>query len=673
MSVTVSSQQRVESRKLSNPDSLTMLRVAAWCIFFAATVPTLNFMRYGDVVSFWSDVGVVLFVGLGLIFLSLSKSDFKSTKMPVIVVCSGIFLLVGILPHVQKTALLGALIPFFSSVFMALSGGLVLWRAKISLGLNWVVARLATMIFGIGLVQTGIGLLQVFNLSYIGLLSVDFVGYSKIPLFLQDLGFKENIMGNIAQRNNYAHFLMLGIFSGCYLWATQIRGKLSSALFFLGIVTLSLLAAWSQARLLIAYAGVTACCLPYWYFFSKGRINSIQKRFLLTLMVAVVCLVISLFAGEVIANGLRHLGLPVVEGLDTALSRVGSSTVEGTGLNGSRRMIEWQKAWMIFQSYPLFGVGVGGFAWQSLWLEYYGGLAHSSEFALFAHPHSLVAILLAEVGLVGSLLVFGTFGYCLLPYFKKSNLNAENHFLILLALVGLIHSLFEYPFWYLYFLLIFMIVLVLSPTKSLLMDLPVLLRRAFGFVFGLIFFIFSVQSISVFSHLANTARLSNRDLAVVEQNILYFSDLRTHPIWRKNATHQLLILLPPTKQSSALFLPLYEDFVKLYPMDGHMFKLSILYAYQNRPADAIKAMRLLLMYYPMAASSYAKILEKYNQAELAPLFALAHQASDLYESAYTEAMKQKLAEKPNNQETVAIRRASLAVTDWLEKENETTD
>jgi O-antigen ligase len=673
MSVTVSSQQRVESRKLSSPDSLMMLRLAAWCIFFAATVPTLNFMRYGNVASFWSDVGVVLFVGLGLVFLSLSKSDSSSTQMPVIVVCSGIFLLVGVVPHVQKTALLGALIPFFASILMALSGGLVLWRAKISLGLNWVVTRLAVMIFGIGLVQGFIGLLQVFNLSDIGLLSVDFVGYSKIPLFLQDLGFKENIMGNIAQRNNYAHFLMLGIFSGCYLWATQIRGKLSSALFFLGIVTLSLLAAWSQARLLIAYAGVTACCLPYWYFFSKGRIEPIQKRLLLALMVAVVCVAISLFAGEVIANGLRHLGLPVVEGLDTALSRVGSSTVEGTGLNGSRRMIEWQKAWLIFQSYPLFGVGIGGFAWQSVWLEYHGGLAHSSAFALFTHPHNLVAILLAEVGLVGSLLVFGAVGYCLLPYFKKSNLNAENHFLILLALVGLIHSLLEYPFWNLYFLLIFMVVLVLSPAKSLLMELPVQLRRAFGLVFGLIFLIFSVQSMSVFSHLANKTRLSNRDPAAAEQNILYFSDLRTHPIWRKDATHQLLILLPPTKQSSALFLPLYEEFVKLYPLDVHLLKLSILYAYQNRLEESIKTMRLLLMYYPMAASSYAQILEKYNQAELAPLLALAHQASGLYELAYTEAMKQKLAEKPNDQKTVAIRRASLAVTDWLEKENETTD
>jgi hypothetical protein len=62
-------------------------------------------------------------------------------------------------------------------------------------------------------------------------------------------------------------------------------------------------------------------------------------------------------------------------------------------------MIEWQKAWLIFQSYPLFGVGIGGFAWQSVWLEYHGGLAHSSEFALFTHPHNLVAILLAEVGL----------------------------------------------------------------------------------------------------------------------------------------------------------------------------------------------------------------------------------------------------------------------------------
>jgi hypothetical protein len=214
---------------------------------------------------------------------------------------------------------------------------------------------------------------------------------------------------------------------------------------------------------------------------------------------------------------------------------------------------------------------------------------------------------------------------------------------------------------------------VLSPAKSLLMELPILLRRAFGLVFGLIFFIFSVQSISVFSHLANKTRLINRDPAVVEQNILYFSDLRTHSIWRKNATHQLLILLPPTKQSSALFLPLYEEFVKLYPLDVHLLKLSILYAYQNRLEESMKTMRLLLMYYPMAASSYAQILEKYNQAELAPLLALAHQASGLYESAYTEAMKQKLAEKPHYQKTVAIRRASLAVTDWLEKENETTD
>ena len=78
---------------------------------------------------------------------------------------------------------------------------------------------------------------------------------------------------------------------------------------------------------------------------------------------------------------------------------------------------------------------------------------------------------------------------------------------------------------------------------------------------------------------------------------------------------------------------------------------------------------LLLMYYPMASMHYAGFLKKANQLELAPLLVLANRASDLYESAYKEAMKQKLAEQTNDQEVVAIRRASLAVTNDLEATN----
>ena len=46
MSLTVLSQQSFEDGKLSNQTHFTMLKLAAWCIFFATTVPTLNFMRY---------------------------------------------------------------------------------------------------------------------------------------------------------------------------------------------------------------------------------------------------------------------------------------------------------------------------------------------------------------------------------------------------------------------------------------------------------------------------------------------------------------------------------------------------------------------------------------------------------------------------------------------------
>ncbi|WP_312854398.1 PglL family O-oligosaccharyltransferase [Paludibacterium denitrificans] len=160
---------------------------------------------------------------------------------------------------------------------------------------------------------------------------------------------------------------------------------------------------------------------------------------------------------------LNRLGLPIH--LDSGADRIMDAGF------GARRRIEWTKAWEVFKANPWFGVGLGGFGSQSVWMEAYLGLPKVPESWLFTQSHNLIFQLLAETGLVGtSVVVIGLIA-CTGPYFRKSEQTVDNLLLVSIAMMILGHSMFEYPLWYLPFLTALVLICSLSPAKSYALNL----------------------------------------------------------------------------------------------------------------------------------------------------------------------------------------------------------
>lgn len=232
--------------------------------------------------------------------------------------------------------------------------------------------------------------------------------------------------GNINQSNHIAAYLGMSLSSVLYL---RYSGRLSA------------LSSWSAIAILIAGLALTGqrsaavyACLPLIVALLAWRSLPAHRSALLK-------------AG---------LALPVLFGLMNLLIRLLSThatlpleAMTTKPLYSNRRDF-WQHTWLMFSNHPLLGVGFDQF-WPAFF-EQIDVLKTSAEAP--THPHNLIAALLAETGLAGTLAVFVPIGIWL----WRSRLAAVSLVqwlaLIQILIIGF-HSMIEYPLWYSYFLIPF--------------------------------------------------------------------------------------------------------------------------------------------------------------------------------------------------------------------------
>ena len=125
------------------------------------------------------------------------------------------------------------------------------------------------------------------------------------------------------------------------------------------------------------------------------------------------------------------------------------------------RAIIWRNAWQVFNMHPLRGWGWGQIGW-GLEQTTVAGRLHPLPLENIDNAHDLILELLAETGLVGTLL-------CLAPVvpwlwrastpWRRGAAGQPARQAVLAPLLGCaflaLHSLVEYPLWYVYFLLDF--------------------------------------------------------------------------------------------------------------------------------------------------------------------------------------------------------------------------
>lgn len=260
-------------------------------------------------------------------------------------------------------------------------------------------------------------------------------------------GSRDNVMGQLGQRNHLGHYMMWGILSAAYLWSQR---RLHTALGAVFVSFLVITISCVNSRTILIYVIALALLTILWRIRagrSAGRITAIFL-YALTMVVAVQFL---LNAAAGWFGGAR---------VETALSRVENSSFAMSG-----RYIEWHKAWDIIQTQPWWGYGWGSYSLQGFLAKSpTGNFIGNYEGVLFTHCHNLILQLLVEMGIVGTAVVLLGALWVVLPFFRQP-MRAESLFPVALMTVSLCHSMLEYPLWYVYFLMPFVIMMSLTPPE----------------------------------------------------------------------------------------------------------------------------------------------------------------------------------------------------------------
>ena len=304
------------------------------------------------------------------------------------------------------------------------------WIDKI--GQERAVSVLAWVLLWACLVQAVIGWLQ-----YTGL-AAQFKG-----LLMYRNGIVE---GQLGQRNHFGHYLMWGVLAAAYLWGQR---RLAAWLALPLIVFLAATIGLTGSRTVFGYLLALALLLPLARCFGGRQIN----RSLWCMAAAGAAVLLFQFALEPL------LALADGKNMTSAAERLGSSSFGQSG-----RHYEWLKAWKSFQAAPWFGHGWGSYSLQGFLINdvYPDGYRPYENGVLFTHSHNSLLNLLAEMGIAGTALVLGGLLWVLHGSLKRAH-AAQGMFVLGAISVSLVHSLLEYPLWYIYFLSAFSLFVGFAP------------------------------------------------------------------------------------------------------------------------------------------------------------------------------------------------------------------
>ena len=398
------------------------------------TVPFLSILRIGPQPGFYLESGALL---LALLFVLLTFAAGRLNVLPPR--GTAYFCALALFWHVQARVM-G--LDYFGMSDMAVwtfaALALTLWACRgwvLSLGQEKVADALAWALLVGGCLQAAVAVMQ-----YLGW-AAHFTGYLAA-------GAKNNITGQLGQRNHLGHYLMWSLVSAAYLWGGR---RLHTALALPLVLYLAGTLGLVNSRTMLLYVAAVAALAALWRLRQGKAGNRLFAAFAFSLA-AVVAVQLSL------NTLLGWLGGAPVE---TALQRVG-----GSSFAMSARDLEWRDAWHVFLTAPLFGHGWDSFSLQGfLAAEFPQGYSPNGISVLFTHSHNIVLQLLAEMGIVGTLLVFGGFLWLVIPYFRRPA-DAERMFPLALMAVSLCHSMLEYPLWYVYFLVPFAVMAGIAPAPA---------------------------------------------------------------------------------------------------------------------------------------------------------------------------------------------------------------
>ncbi len=234
--------------------------------------------------------------------------------------------------------------------------------------------------------------------------------------------------GNLAQSNHFANYTALGLISlGLLFQKSRLRTAYVLPLAFVLLWVMALSSSRSSWLYLLMMS-----VLALWAGRNKPELRPLTYYCVL------------LLAGFLAVNYL--VKLPIMDGVQNV------STLQrfsGADAFGGIRLYMWHEAWLMFAGAPWLGVGFGQFSWQHFQM---GPLLQRAHLAgLYNNSHNLVFQLAAEAGVAGLAVLLVSVGVWLYGL-RRATLTAVHWWGYAALGVLAIHSLLEYPLWYVYFL-----------------------------------------------------------------------------------------------------------------------------------------------------------------------------------------------------------------------------
>lgn len=408
-----------------------------WFSFiFIGVVPFVSLYRVGPLSSFYLEAGSLM--GAVWLLLLSGLEGRLNVKLP----AASVYLLILAVFWWLQARVMALTFPGMNDMvvwtFVILA--LAVWACRgwvAAFGQDRVVAVLAWALVAGALIQAAVSVMQ-------------FTGWAGMGVFRGIVAYHglHEVNGQLGQRNHLGHYLMWGVLAAAYLWAQRrVPAWLGLLLVLLLTATLGLV----NSRTIFTYVAGVGLLLPFWRLLAGRQAN---RPVLIMLLALVLVVAVQLGIGHV-------LGWFTEVKYDTALSRV-----ENSSFARSARDIEWRKAWMVFKSAPWWGYGWGGYAQQGFLINISpSGYSLNNLNVLFTHTHNIVLQLLTEMGVVGTVLVFGGFLAAVWRMLVRPA-NAASLLLLAMMTVSLCHSMLEYPLWYIYFLTPFVLMMGLSPARE---------------------------------------------------------------------------------------------------------------------------------------------------------------------------------------------------------------
>lgn len=429
------------------------------------------------------------------------------------------------------------------------------------------------------------------------------------------------VYGNIAQPNHFANYVALGLFSlGLLQHRFRLRiwqtGVLAAPMLFVMVLS------GSRSGWLYLVAAVV---LAWWWQRREPSLKSLLRYAL------------ALCVGYALMHGLVQL--PWLQGSSGSVTA--AERLFGEAASGRIRLHLWREAGLIFAQYPLFGAGFGQFAWQHLQLA--AELRNPAITDLYNHAHNIVMQLAAETGLAGVLTLFITLGIWGWRTLLRGAYYTLEHWwaLAVLAVIG-IHSLLEYPLWYLYFIGVAAILLGALDAGAHRLELRGVGRLSAAAIL-MLGALTLFQGLQAYRHLESAismGALAARDNHQAERVRNALLETLKYPLFNGYAELFIAHMMVPDDDHLAAKLALNTRAIRYIPTSIVSYHQAYLLAMSDQPQAALEMLENAVWSYPSlyeAARTEMETLAARHPARFQPLLESAARNHEEYRRAAVSA------------------------------------